>query len=415
MRLLPQIVDTMLGTGLRIGECLALREADVDLDAEVPTLTVTGTVVRADGRLVRQPKPKSDSLRRTIRLPTFVVAAIREALDLGLDGGSDGLVFPSTRATPRSPSRVRDQLREAQAAIGTTVTPHDFRRNVATQVANSTTIGNATALLGHADEGTTVRHYVKRTHVAPDLRIVIDQLVAEAAATTEGPPRPTLHTGAMVLQSGAQLADVDDPAWPRLRELIDTAPSTRALPVSSAQGLRTLESLQVTARSTLGALALNCGAITADHGWFRLLGGGGDGLPDLATANQLSPDNPTPPPYMLVGYDAVGGRFAIDGGGLGVAPGQVCYFGPDTLQWDGLGGGHSAFVEAVITGAMGETFADLRWSTWQRDVEALGPDQGFSMYPPPFSEEGRDLDNVSRRPVPLSELFAFYDEASAKL
>lgn len=178
--LLPQIVDTMLGTGLRIGECLALREADVDLDAEVPTLTVTGTVVRAEGRLVRQGKPKSDPSRRTITLPAFVVAAITEALDLGLDGGPDELVFPSTKGTPRSPSRVREQLRDAQLAIGTTVTPHDFRRTVATQVANSTTIGNATALLGHADEGTTVRHYVKRNHVAPDLRVVIDQLIAVA-------------------------------------------------------------------------------------------------------------------------------------------------------------------------------------------------------------------------------------------
>lgn len=220
----------------------------------------------------------------------------------------------------------------------------------------------------------------------------------------------------MTLMGGAQLADVDDPAWPRLRDLIDSAPGTKALPISSAQGLRTLESLQVTARSTLGALALNCGAIIADHGWFRLLGGGGEGLPDLATANQLTPGtSPAPSSYMLVGYDALGGRFAIDGGGLGVAPGQVCYFGPDTLQWDGLGGGHSAFVEAVINGSMGETFADLRWSTWQRDVEALAPDQGISAYPPPFSEEGRNLDEVSRRPVPLSELFAFYDEASAQL
>ncbi|MFE6971424.1 hypothetical protein [Isoptericola sp. NPDC057653] len=34
--LLPQIVDTMLGTGLRIGECLALREADLDLEALIP-------------------------------------------------------------------------------------------------------------------------------------------------------------------------------------------------------------------------------------------------------------------------------------------------------------------------------------------------------------------------------------------
>lgn len=176
--LLPQIVDTMLGTGLRIGECLALREADLDLDGPVPRLTVNGTVVRSGGKLIRQPKPKSDSSRRTISLPTFVVTAIDEALGLGLDGGPDGLVFPSTTGTPRSPGRVREQFRQAQKDLGTTITPHDFRRTVATQVANVTNLGNATALLGHADEATTSRHYVQRTHAAPDLREVIDQLVA---------------------------------------------------------------------------------------------------------------------------------------------------------------------------------------------------------------------------------------------
>lgn len=182
--LLPQIVDTMLGTGLRIGECLALRVEDLDLDAPIPTLTVTGTVVRADGRLVRQPKPKSDSSRRTITLPTFVVTAIRTSLDLGLDGGPDDLVFPSTKGSPRSPGRVRDQLREAQQGTGIDVTPHDFRRTVATQVARGTTLANATALLGHADESTTSRHYVQRIHVAPDLRVVIDELVAQTSEET---------------------------------------------------------------------------------------------------------------------------------------------------------------------------------------------------------------------------------------
>lgn len=184
--LLPQIVDTMLGTGLRIGECLALREQDLDLEGTVPTLTVAGTVVRADGKLTRQAKPKSDASRRTITLPDFTVHAIREALELGLDGGPDGLVFPSTRGTPRSPARVREQLHQAQDGTGLKVTPHDFRRTVATQVANLTTVGNASALLGHADEGTTVRHYVKRLHVAPDLRTIIDQLVTRA--TDEATP-----------------------------------------------------------------------------------------------------------------------------------------------------------------------------------------------------------------------------------
>lgn len=194
--LLPQIVDTMIGTGLRIGECLALRQTDLDLDAEVPTLTVTGTVVRVEettpagvvkGRLARQSKPKSDTSRRTITLPDFVVTALREAIGLGLDGGPDKLVFPSTEGTPRSPGRVREQLRQAREGTGITVTPHDFRRTIATRVANETTIANATALLGHADEGTTVRHYVRRTHIAPDLRIIIDQLVDRSDTTDDAP------------------------------------------------------------------------------------------------------------------------------------------------------------------------------------------------------------------------------------
>ncbi len=187
--LLPQIVDTMLGTGLRIGECLALRVEDLDLDGEVPRLTVTGTVVRANGRLVRQPKPKSHSSRRTITLPAFVVTAIREALELGLDGGPDDLVFPSTKGTPRSPGRVRDQLRAARKDIAVDVTPHDFRRTVATQVARGTSLANATALLGHTDEATTARHYVQRIHVAPDVRVVIDQLVEQASAGPDEEPK----------------------------------------------------------------------------------------------------------------------------------------------------------------------------------------------------------------------------------
>lgn len=218
------------------------------------------------------------------------------------------------------------------------------------------------------------------------------------------------------LQTGEALAAVADPAWPAILELVRAAPGAYALAVSRDQGLRTLEALQVTARSALGALALNCGGIIAGHGWFRLLGGGGDGLPSLATANGLRPGvGGAPPPMLLVGYDVLGGRFAVDGGGLGIAPGEVCYFGPDTLEWEGLGGGHAAFVEAAIGDELDDAFANLRWTGWEGEVSGLAPDQGLSLYPPPFSEEGRDVAAVSRRAVPLAEVVAFNDEAAAGL
>lgn len=184
--LLPEIVDTMLGTGIRIGECLALREEDLSLDGEDPTLTVTGTVVRAEvqdsageahRRLMRQSRPKSDSSRRTITLPSFVVVALRNALDLALDGGPDGLVFPSTKGTPRSPSRVREQLRQALDGTGVSVAPHDFRRTVATLIDDEIDTRTAAAQLGHGSEATTLRHYVRRKNIAPDVREVLDMLI----------------------------------------------------------------------------------------------------------------------------------------------------------------------------------------------------------------------------------------------
>lgn len=142
------------------------------------------------------------------------------------------------------------------------------------------------------------------------------------------------------LRSESELADVDEPAWPGLATLIDAAPlPVVVLPVPPDQARAVLYRLQVTARSALGALALNCGGLLIDHGWLRVLGGGGDGLPDIAAVNDLADPARThsPPPFLTVAFDVLGGRFAVDGGGLGVQPGQVCYWGPDTLEWSGLG------------------------------------------------------------------------------
>lgn len=221
----------------------------------------------------------------------------------------------------------------------------------------------------------------------------------------------------MVTRSSEELSNVPNPAWPAVRDLIQQHPDSTNLDVDPEQGREVLRHLQVTVGSPLGVLALNSGGVLADHGWFRILGGGSERMPDLASANGLaSPDEVTgPPPYLMVGYDVLGGRFAIDGGGLGVSPGEVCYFGPDSLTWDGLGGGHGDFVAAAIGGHLAPAFAALRWPGWEDEVAAVPPHQGLSVYPPPFSREGKDIAAASRRVVPVQELFSFYDGAARQI
>ena len=221
----------------------------------------------------------------------------------------------------------------------------------------------------------------------------------------------------MTIRRVEDLLNVPDPAWDDIRDLAGQNPSAMIVDGDSQRGEGVLWRLQVTARSYLGALALHSGGVLADNGWFRLLGGGSRHLADLATANDLGEprEGVAPPPYLLVGYDALGGRFAIDGGGLGLAAGEVCYFGPDSLSWGGLGGGHADFVSAAIEGHLADAFETLRWTGWRQEVGQLLPDQGLSIYPPPFSREGKDLEEASRRPVPIQELFNFYDDAARQL
>jgi Protein of unknown function DUF2625 len=59
------------------------------------------------------------------------------------------------------------------------------------------------------------------------------------------------------LRTSAELANVSDPAWHRLRELVDQNATARVLPVVYEAGQAVLFRLQVTASSTLGSLALN--------------------------------------------------------------------------------------------------------------------------------------------------------------
>lgn len=84
-----------------------------------------------------------------------------------------------------------------------------------------------------------------------------------------------------------RLIAVDDPAWPHLQQALAES-DVIALPVDSERGQRSLWGLQVSAASTMGAVALHTGGIVAEHDWVRLYGGGSADMPSIAEANGLS-------------------------------------------------------------------------------------------------------------------------------
>jgi integrase len=65
---MSNIVDVMLATGARLGEVLALRWADMALDADCPSLTINGTTRPSRATALIAGPPKSDSSVMTVVL-----------------------------------------------------------------------------------------------------------------------------------------------------------------------------------------------------------------------------------------------------------------------------------------------------------------------------------------------------------
>ncbi len=176
---LADIVDLMLATGARIGETLALRWEDIDLTAGQPTATICGTIVYLKGKgFFRQEWTKSEAGFRTVVLPRFAVGMLIARKLIAADNPYDA-IFASRRGTWLSPQNVRRQWRQARADTGLEwVTPHTFRKTVATLIDKEANTKNAAAQLGHATEQVTKKHYIVKPAIAPDSSNILEQLGA---------------------------------------------------------------------------------------------------------------------------------------------------------------------------------------------------------------------------------------------
>jgi integrase len=156
---LPDLVDMLLATGLRVGEALAVTWDAVDLSAG--TVEVRGTVIRVKGQgLVIKSAPKTRAGFRTLMLPSWAVEMRR----LRPPGRPDQTVFCSVLCGLSDRDNAIGDLRNALNAAGFEwVTCHTFRPTVATLINQSGLSARAAAdQLGHSHPSLTQDVYYGR-------------------------------------------------------------------------------------------------------------------------------------------------------------------------------------------------------------------------------------------------------------
>ncbi|MDX2969002.1 tyrosine-type recombinase/integrase [Kribbella solani] len=113
---LPDLTTFMLGTGVRIGESLAVLWSQVDLEAG--TVEVTHTIVRIPAEGLIRKITKSRAGERILTLPQWAVAMLRARHATGIRLGDP--IFPDTHGSYRDPSNTRRALRTALSPVGST-------------------------------------------------------------------------------------------------------------------------------------------------------------------------------------------------------------------------------------------------------------------------------------------------------
>lgn len=160
---LEQIIEVMLGTSARIGEVLALRKCDVDVTKTPATVRICGTIISPAGRpTYRQHHPKTEKSTRVVSVPSFTAEVLRQRLVVVAHQPPEHLLFFTRNLTPLTTNNVRRRLRKTLAEAGISgVTPHAFRRTVATVLDRASGPDLAAELLGHTSSKITKAHYIQ--------------------------------------------------------------------------------------------------------------------------------------------------------------------------------------------------------------------------------------------------------------
>lgn len=208
-----------------------------------------------------------------------------------------------------------------------------------------------------------------------------------------------------------KLIDTKEPAWPLVESWIAQAQNpVEILPTNRFQGEQTLLRLQITTRSPMGAIALQTGGIFVYHGWLRFLGAGNHKMKgNLLTWNGIGNDAIKTPleKAFVIGFDVIGGFFAINGGAFPGKLGNVFYLAPDTLEWEDLDKSYSDTFYWALMGDLDKFYGTMMWQGWESDISNIVGDLGILVYPP-FWSSALTTTPKSRKTVPMVELWNLY-------
>lgn len=169
-----------------------------------------------------------------------------------------------------------------------------------------------------------------------------------------------------------------------------TGRDIKILPTDSdrAEGIK--EKYQIPNGGLLGGVVYNTGGIIVE-GRVRLYGAGGP--LDINIKNEKWGEEDR----FLIGEDIFGGLFAM------IVGGNVCYFAPDSLEWENFDVDYSGFISWLAKGDVNLFYQDFLFDGWEKEAESLSVKDGFSFVPFLWSgqKDGKESD---RRAVPMDEI-----------
>ncbi len=95
----------------------------------------------------------------------------------------------------------------------------------------------------------------------------------------------------------------------------------------------------------------------------------------------------------------------MNNGRLGKDLGKIYYFSPDTLEFEPLNLSYSEFLNFCFNNNLEEFYKGYRWEYWKEDVSKLNGDFVFNFFPFLWAKESKDIENTSKKQVPIEEQY----------